>query len=194
MSASNPIDLSLINLGGGRDFAPDPTVNRLQILLGSQKLPNLPAGCESHDGVKRFQQRNPEHTDGGGCAGRRNADRFPDDFLLKLTNQEVAFLRSHFAILKTGRGQHRKCPPLAEWPTMSFGIKSIAKFLGLNGATLIPRAQRQSSGFIAIRRPRIQNCVNEFSITTRTTAAPCVSWRMNVGAHDEFTKRAYVNH
>ena len=31
---------------------------------------------------------------------RRNLDRFPDDFLLRLTNQEVASLRSHFAILK----------------------------------------------------------------------------------------------
>lgn len=37
-------------------------------------------------------------------------DRFPDDFLLRLTNQEVASLRSHFAILKTGRGRHRKYP------------------------------------------------------------------------------------
>ena len=44
---------------------------------------------------------------------RRNADRFPEDFLLRLTNQEVAALRSHFAILKGGRGQHRKYPPLA---------------------------------------------------------------------------------
>jgi hypothetical protein len=34
---------------------------------------------------------------------RRNLDRFPDDFLLRLTNQEVTSLRSHFAILKTGR-------------------------------------------------------------------------------------------
>jgi hypothetical protein len=44
---------------------------------------------------------------------RRNADRFPDDFLPRLTNQEVASLRSHFAILKSGRGQHRKYPSLA---------------------------------------------------------------------------------
>jgi hypothetical protein len=40
---------------------------------------------------------------------RRNAG----DFLLRLTNQEVASLRSQFAILKTGRGRHRKYPPLA---------------------------------------------------------------------------------
>jgi hypothetical protein len=44
---------------------------------------------------------------------RRNADRFPEDFILRLTNQEHASLRSQFAILKKGRGQHRKYPPLA---------------------------------------------------------------------------------
>lgn len=59
---------------------------------------------------------------------RRNAERFPEDFVLRLTNQELASLRSQiatlkpsaddslrsqFAILKTGRGQHRKYPPLA---------------------------------------------------------------------------------
>lgn len=44
---------------------------------------------------------------------RRNAERFPDDFVFKLTNQDVASLRSHFAILNTGRGKHRKYPPLA---------------------------------------------------------------------------------
>jgi hypothetical protein len=44
---------------------------------------------------------------------RRNADRFPDDFLFRLTNQEFASLRSQNAILKTGQGQHRKYPPIA---------------------------------------------------------------------------------
>jgi hypothetical protein len=44
---------------------------------------------------------------------RRNAGRFPEDFILRLTNQELASLRSQFAILKKGRGQHRKYPPLA---------------------------------------------------------------------------------
>jgi hypothetical protein len=44
---------------------------------------------------------------------RRNVDRFPEDFLLRLTNQDVAALRSHFATLNTGRGAHRKYPPMA---------------------------------------------------------------------------------
>ncbi len=43
----------------------------------------------------------------------RNADRSPADFLLRLTDQELASLRSQIATLKTGRGQHRKYPPLA---------------------------------------------------------------------------------
>ena len=44
---------------------------------------------------------------------RRNLQRFPEDFLLSLSNQEVAFLRSQFVTLKGGRGVHRKHPPLA---------------------------------------------------------------------------------
>jgi phage regulator Rha-like protein len=44
---------------------------------------------------------------------RRNMARFPEDFLLHLSNQELAALRSQIAILKPGRGQHRKYPPLA---------------------------------------------------------------------------------
>jgi phage regulator Rha-like protein len=44
---------------------------------------------------------------------RRNIDRFPSDFLLRLTNQDLAILRSQFATLRFGHGQHRKYPPLA---------------------------------------------------------------------------------
>jgi hypothetical protein len=46
-------------------------------------------------------------------AVRRNMDRFPDDFLLRLTDDEAGSLRSQIVTLKTGRGQHRKYPPLA---------------------------------------------------------------------------------
>ena len=44
---------------------------------------------------------------------RRNADRFPDDFVFQLSLEEFESLRSHFATLKQGRGQHRKYLPLA---------------------------------------------------------------------------------
>jgi hypothetical protein len=46
-------------------------------------------------------------------AVRRNRGRFPADFLIDLTNQEVASLRSQFVTLKTGRGEHRKYRQLA---------------------------------------------------------------------------------
>ena len=46
-------------------------------------------------------------------AVRRNADRFPDDFMFQLTAEEAAFLRSQFVTLKTGSGRHRKYRPYA---------------------------------------------------------------------------------
>jgi len=42
---------------------------------------------------------------------RRNRRRFPADFMFHLTAEESSSLRSQFATLKTGRGQHRKYLP-----------------------------------------------------------------------------------
>jgi len=44
-------------------------------------------------------------------AVKRNADRFPEDFMFQLTAEEAACLRSQFVTLNTGRGQHRKYLP-----------------------------------------------------------------------------------
>src|SRR5882672_12124555 len=44
---------------------------------------------------------------------RRNRNRFPTDFMFQLTAEESRSLRSQFATLKSGRGQHRKYPPYA---------------------------------------------------------------------------------
>ena len=44
---------------------------------------------------------------------RRNLERFPQDFMLQLSQEEWDALRSQFATLKTGRGQHRKYLPYA---------------------------------------------------------------------------------
>jgi hypothetical protein len=46
-------------------------------------------------------------------AVRRNIYRFPEDFMFELTSEEFISLRSHFATLKSGRGQHRKYMPFA---------------------------------------------------------------------------------
>ena len=42
-----------------------------------------------------------------------NLARFPEDFMFQLNEVESAALRSRFATLKTGRGQHRKYLPYA---------------------------------------------------------------------------------
>jgi hypothetical protein len=46
-------------------------------------------------------------------AVKRNAERFPEDFMLELSPEEWKSLRSQFVILKSGRGQHSKYPPMA---------------------------------------------------------------------------------
>lgn len=43
----------------------------------------------------------------------RNRDRFPDDLMVKLSDEEFAALRLQSATSKVGRGQQRKCLPYA---------------------------------------------------------------------------------
>ena len=43
-------------------------------------------------------------------AVKRNADRFPEDFMLQLTDDDVAGLRFHFETSKRGRGGRRYAP------------------------------------------------------------------------------------
>jgi len=43
-------------------------------------------------------------------AVKRNADRFPEDFMFQLTDDEVAGLRFHFETSKRGRGGRRYAP------------------------------------------------------------------------------------
>ena len=44
---------------------------------------------------------------------KRNLGRFPADFMFQFTEDEYESLRSQFATLKIGRGQHRKYLPYA---------------------------------------------------------------------------------
>lgn len=44
---------------------------------------------------------------------RRNLERFPEDFMFQLTDQEVNSSRSQFATLKKGRGSNIKYLPYA---------------------------------------------------------------------------------
>ena len=44
---------------------------------------------------------------------KRNIDRFPEDFMFQLSRTESEILRSQIAIIKPGRGKHRKYLPYA---------------------------------------------------------------------------------
>jgi len=46
-------------------------------------------------------------------AVQRNNERFPEDFMFKLTQKEVNSLRSQIVILEKGKGRHRKYLPYA---------------------------------------------------------------------------------
>lgn len=46
-------------------------------------------------------------------AVQRNIERFPEDFMFRLTEEEAQSLRSQFVILDVGRGRHRKFLPYA---------------------------------------------------------------------------------
>jgi len=44
-------------------------------------------------------------------AVKRNRERFPEDFMFQVTEEEIGSLRSQSVTLKPGRGQHRKYLP-----------------------------------------------------------------------------------
>lgn len=46
-------------------------------------------------------------------AVRRNAERFPKDFMFQLSQKEAASLRSQFVTLEKGRGRYTKYAPIA---------------------------------------------------------------------------------
>ncbi|MCC7184169.1 MAG: ORF6N domain-containing protein [Rhodocyclaceae bacterium] len=76
--------------------------NRILLVRGHKVL--LDADLAALYGVttKRFNEQ-----------VRRNAERFPADFMFALSPEEWSSLRSQFATLKMGRGQHRKYLPHA---------------------------------------------------------------------------------
>ncbi|MCL1890074.1 MAG: ORF6N domain-containing protein [Desulfovibrionaceae bacterium] len=59
-------------------------------------------------------------------AVKRNLDRFPEDFIFRLSSEEWDSLRCQFGILNTGRGQHRKYLP---WVFTEHGSLMLAGIL-----------------------------------------------------------------
>lgn len=66
-------------------------------------------------------------------AVRRNARRFPQDFMFQLTKAEYATLRLQFASLETGRGRHAKYLPYA---FMEHGVAMLSSVLKSERAIL----------------------------------------------------------
>jgi len=99
---------------------------------------------------------------------RRNADRFPSDFILELSNQDLAALRLQIATLNVGRGEHRKYRPLA-----------FTEHGAIMAATILnsPRAAQMSvyvvRAFVKLRQALASNAVTNRRLETleRSVAA-----------------------
>lgn len=90
-------------LAVGRAVIPVERITRAIVLIRGQKVMLDEALAALYEvEVKALNQ-----------AVRRNAERFPADFMFQLTAEEAALLRSQIVTLKTGRGRHRKYRPYA---------------------------------------------------------------------------------
>jgi hypothetical protein len=80
-------------------------------------------------------------------AVRRNSNRFPEDFMFELTEDEWISLRSQIVTLKTGRGQHSKYLPFA---FTEQGVAMISSVLNNERAIEINIAIMRS--FVSLRK------------------------------------------
>jgi hypothetical protein len=102
---------------------------------------------------------------------RRNRDRFPEDFMFHLTEEEAESLRSQNATLKRGRGQHRKYRPYA---FTEHGAIMAASVLNT------PRAVEVS---VFVVRAFVK--LREFAIQHRELARKLTKLERKVGGHDD---------
>lgn len=80
-------------------------------------------------------------------AVKRNIERFPDDFMFQLNKDEYELLRSQFATLKTGRGEHSKYFPYV------FTEQGVAMLSGvLRSPTAVQVNIRIMRTFVAVRQ------------------------------------------
>lgn len=84
-------------------------------------------------------------------AVNRNKDRFPKDFMFRLTRDEYNILRSQFVTLETGKGKYSKYNPYA---FTEHGITMLASVL--RSSTAIKMNIAIIRAFIALRKFVIQ--------------------------------------
>lgn len=73
---------------------------RIHLIRGQRVVLDTDLAAFYGETTKRFNQQ-----------VNRNRERFPEDFMFQLNDEEYEALRLQFATLKTGRGQHRKYLP-----------------------------------------------------------------------------------
>ena len=97
--------------------------------------------------------------------------RFPDDFMFRLTAEEAMALRSQFATLKAGRGQHRKFLPYA---FTEHGVAMLSSVLNSDLAVEVN---------IAIMRAFVR--LREMMSTHKDLARKLDDLQRKLGEHDE---------
>jgi phage regulator Rha-like protein len=102
---------------------------------------------------------------------RRNRGRFPEDFMIQLTGEEAEALRSQFATLKKGRGQHRKYAPFA------FTEQSVAML------SSVLNSERAIEVNIAIMRAFVR--LREMLASHKDLARKLENLEKRLGEHDE---------
>jgi phage regulator Rha-like protein len=83
-----------------KSIDPEQIAGAIRILRGQRVLQDSELAALYGVSTRRFNEQ-----------VRRNLKRFPADFMFQLSAEETRSLRSQFATLKTGRGQHRKYAP-----------------------------------------------------------------------------------
>ena len=102
---------------------------------------------------------------------RRNIARFPSDFMFQLTPEEADSLRSQFATLKQGRGQHRKYTP---YVFTELGVAMLSSVLNSERAVQVN---------IAIMRVFVR--LREVLATHKELAQKLVELERRVEGHDQ---------
>jgi len=78
---------------------------------------------------------------------KRNRERFPEEFMFQLTDDEFGFLRSQNATLETGRGKHRKYLPYV------FTEQGVAMLSAvLRSETAVKTSIQIIKAFVAMRK------------------------------------------
>jgi hypothetical protein len=96
-------------------------------------------------------------------AVRRNRERFPGDFIIELTDQEVMRSRSQSVILNTGRGSNVKHPPLAFTEHGAIMAATVLNSPRADDGLRCARIREDARGVVGKRRvgTRDRNAENE---------------------------------